>query len=68
MGIGGGLGGKWLGNKIGSWLGGKFGNAAKGGEVGSSIGNTLGSLLPFKKGGRVKRKHRKKKACKRRRK
>jgi hypothetical protein len=58
-----------IGKKIGSWLGTKIGRFAgkrlgkftgigeeKGGETGRQIGDILGGLVPFKKGGPVRRK------------
>ena len=49
----------FLGSLIGRGLGGALGNLVggeKGKNIGSSIGGIGGSLLPFKKGGPVKRK------------
>jgi len=54
--------GKKIGRGLGSLLG-KVGSSLSGGsvsgkcgqEVGGAIGGGLGSLLPFKKGGRVRR-------------
>jgi hypothetical protein len=56
--------GKWLGEKAGGFIGRKAGeklgkytgtHGDKGHEVGSNIGGILGGLLPFKKGGRIKK-------------
>lgn len=48
--------GKGIGNFAGQHLG-KFTGigADKGGQLGEDIGGDIGDLLPFKKGGRVKR-------------
>lgn len=53
--------GNFLGSKIGGLAGGAFGGitgtgAEEGSQIGGTIGgNLLGKLIPFKKGGRVKR-------------
>lgn len=53
--------GSWLGRGIGNLAGGAFGGitgtgADEGGNIGDTIGgNFLGRLIPFKKGGKVKR-------------
>jgi hypothetical protein len=50
----------YLGGKIGKYAGDKFGkwtgiHGDVGGDTGQKIGEELGSLLPFKKGGRVRK-------------
>lgn len=62
MGAGGRALGQWGGRLLGGWLGRKLKNP-KLGDVGHNVGGTLGELLPFRKGGRV----RKRKATKRKR-
>jgi hypothetical protein len=52
--------GSFLGRRIGTFAGNKLGKYTKvgpmkGGEVGDQIGGILGNLLPFKKGGPVKK-------------
>ena len=53
--------GRAAGRKIGEYAGKKLGkytgvHAKKGGKVGTQIGAILGDLVPFKKGGLVKKK------------
>lgn len=52
--------GSLLGRSIGNFAGSKLGKytgigAQEGGEAGGDIGGKIGALLPFKKGGRVKK-------------
>ena len=52
--------GRLFGSKIGALAGKKLGkytgvHAGRGGQTGGNVGEELGKLLPFKKGGRVKK-------------
>lgn len=66
MGVIGGIAGKGLGHEVGKFLGSKLGKLVGGskgeqagerigGELGGAAGGLGGSLLPFKKGGRVRK-------------
>lgn len=50
----------YLGQKAGEWAGRKFGKytgigQGRGGSAGMKIGEVLGDLVPYKRGGRIKR-------------
>ena len=49
-----GIFGRIIGSGLGQ-AGGQYFGGDKGRDVGGTVGGALGSLLPFKKGGRVKR-------------